>query len=322
MQQTRIEQGAPYYLRFISKYPDVTSLAAAPIDDVLLSWEGLGYYTRARNLHKAAFFIVNHLDGKFPASYEGLLDLPGIGSYSAAAIASFAYGLPYPVVDGNVKRLIARYEGIASPVDTPAIHEEIRRIAAFHLKKESPAAFNQAIMNFGALVCKPRNPSCPLCPLQKKCFAFQHDRVNSLPVKAKTKSNRVRFFHFIVLHYRDSVLFERRDSNDIWKGLYTLPGLESGSSRKPALHLFLNKIKPILGHNPVKLVRSTGLFSQPLSHQTIQARFHHFSITEKPARALRQQKWIKRKTADHLAKPKIILDWLKNDAFAFSGSDK
>jgi len=315
MQQTRIEQGAPYYHKFLALFPDVDSLAAAPIDDVLFAWQGLGYYTRARNLHKAATYIVNHLDGQFPESYEGLLSLPGIGHYSAAAIASFAYGLPYPVVDGNVKRLIARFDGIDDPVDLPATHELIRHRALQYMKDASPAVFNQAIMNFGSLICKPKNPVCTLCPLRLKCYAFQHDLVSALPAKSKMKSNRLRYFHFFVLHYRDKILVERREHQDIWNGLYILPSLELSSTRKPPGKSMNNKIHLEVGHEQFHFDHSSETRSQILSHQTIMARFHHFTLDSKPKRAGQNQRWVTKSALGLLAKPKIIVEWLKQDGF-------
>jgi A/G-specific adenine glycosylase len=322
MQQTRIEQGAPYYHRFISLFPSVESLAATSIDDVLFAWQGLGYYTRARNLHKAATYMVNHLHGKFPVSYDGLLDLPGIGHYSAAAIASFAYGLPYPVVDGNVKRLMSRFVGIREAIDTPATHELIRQHAATNMKGESPAVFNQAIMNFGALVCKPKNPDCPVCPLHQKCFAFQNNQVASLPAKSKMKSIRLRYFHFLVIHYRHSILFERRDQKDIWNGLFILPYLENHSARKPAEKYFAEKLLADVGHQHFQFNHSSQTSTQLLSHQTIHARFHHFAVTVKPKLATINQYWATKATVSTLAKPKIILDWLKEDPFSDLGNTK
>jgi len=319
MQQTRIEQGAPYYHRFISLFPDVESLALASIDDVLFAWQGLGYYTRARNLHKAAIYIVDHLNGSFPESYEDLLALPGIGHYSAAAIASFAYGLPYPVVDGNVKRLLARFDGIQEAIDLPATHELIRQHAAVYMKGESPAVFNQAIMNFGALVCKPKKPACAVCPLHKKCFAYNSNLVATLPAKSKSKTNRSRYFHFLVIHHRHTILFERRDQKDIWIGLFILPYLESNSERKPTLKYFSEKLMAEIGHQNFQFDHSSPTSTQVLSHQTIIARFHHFTILSKPKRASKNQYWATRSTIETLAKPKIMVDWLKQDAFSLPG---
>ena len=198
MQQTRIDQGTDYYLRFIHHFPTVQSLSAASLDEVMRMWQGLGYYTRARNLHKAARYVVGSLNGCIPDTYDGLLALPGIGPYSAAAISSFAFGRRRAVVDGNVKRAIARFAGIHDPVDDASTYDQIRDIATSFMKGVSPGAFNQATMNFGALVCKPKGALCDSCPLSLKCYAFQHNMVESLPVRSKKKMNTLRHFHFIV----------------------------------------------------------------------------------------------------------------------------
>lgn len=316
MQQTRIEQGAPYYLSFIRLFPDVESLAAADIDTVLLAWQGLGYYTRARNLHKAAKFIVEELGGQFPASYEALLKLPGVGHYSAAAIASFAYGLPYPVVDGNVKRLIARFDGIRDPVDSATTHDLIRQRASVYIHQVSPADFNQAIMNFGALVCKPKSPDCPKCPMHKKCVAYQNGWVDQLPVKSKIKISRTRHFHFLVIHYRHTILFEQRIHKDIWNGLYLLPFVETNSSRKPNLRSIAEKIKALVGHDQFQLTISSQGVSQTLSHQVIEGRFHDIVIIRKPKPITDHHYWATKETVRSLAKPKIIVDWLKEGGFS------
>jgi len=316
MQQTRIEQGAPYYKRFITLFPDVESLASADIDTVLLAWQGLGYYTRARNLHKAAKFIVKERGGQFPTSYAELLKLPGVGHYSAAAIASFAYGLPYPVVDGNVKRLIARFDGIRDPVDTPATHDLIRQRASKYIQHVSPADFNQAIMNLGALVCKPKTPDCIKCPLRKKCVAYQNGWVDQLPVKSKLKSSRTRHFHFLVIHYRHTILFEQRIHKDIWNGLFILPSLETNSSRKPGPGSFTEKILSLVGHDQFQFITSSHSVSQTLSHQVIEARFHDIVISRKPKPMAEHHYWATKETVRSLAKPKIIVDWLKEGGFS------
>lgn len=315
MQQTRIEQGTPYYQRFIDAFPDFYALASAGLDEVLRAWQGLGYYTRARNLHKAARYIVNELGGNFPNTYEGLLELPGIGHYSAAAIASFAYGLPHPVVDGNVKRLIARFDGIKKPVDVTTTHNLIRERTAFYLNGESPAVFNQAIMNFGALVCRPKNPDCSHCPLKKNCFAFQHSLVNTIPVKTQAKPQRSRYFHFLVLHHRHTILFEQRDQKDIWHGLFILPYIESRSIRKPTGRLLDQKIFSVAGKIPSRFQFATDVRSQTLSHQIIHARFYHFLLNGKPIAATKNQYWASKASIDNLAKPKIIVEWLMEDGF-------
>ena len=311
MQQTRIEQGAPYYLRFIQRFPDVATLASASLDEVLRYWQGLGYYSRARNLHNAAQYVMDELAGVFPDRYENLLKMPGVGPYSAAAIASFAYGLPYPVVDGNVKRVIARYAGITSSIDDAAVHEEIRKVAQSFMSGADPAAFNQALMNFGALVCKPKGADCLACPLSKKCFAFQHDMVSSLPARSKKKSNRIRYFHFIVLQWRGRVLLIRRNENDIWKGLYTPPVVERDTDRNLSLRAMLPAIERITGHRDATLMESSEPLQQLLSHQTIIGRFHHFKLHTAPQLKHENEAWVNAKTIRDFAKPRMVVEMME-----------
>lgn len=307
MQQTRIEQGAPYYLRFVDRFPSVESLAEASVDEVLRYWQGLGYYSRARNLHKAARFITGELHGVFPRSLDELLKLPGIGPYSAAAISSFAYGLAYPVVDGNVKRVITRFLGITTSIDDVATHEQVRLLAAGLMSNVSPAVFNQAIMNFGAVVCKPKNPECISCSLVKKCFAYQNDMVGSLPVRTKKKSNALRHFHFIVIRWKQKILLQRRETKDIWQGLYTPPVIEKASSRSPHKAQVNSFVAGIIGHGNIAILNSTAAQHQLLSHQTISGRFHHLNLLAAPGKTDAQYVWVSKKTIHDYARPKMIV---------------
>lgn len=312
MQQTRIEQGAPYYLRFIARFPSVQSLAAAPVDDVLHSWQGLGYYTRARNIHKAAQHIVVEYNSAFPDTYDGLLSLPGIGPYSAAAIASFAYGHRYPVVDGNVKRVIARFTGITESIDETVVHEKIKTITGDFMKGVNPGEFNQAIMNFGAIICKPGAALCNVCPLSKKCFAFQHDMVESLPVRSKKKTNKIRHFHFLVIRHKGKILLQRREEKDIWRGLYTPLMIESGSSRKPSLATMRKMISKLFGISSFDVTTSSPTVRQLLSHQTIIGRFHLIELTSKPNNVSDPCIWVTKKTINDYGKPKMVVEMIKS----------
>lgn len=314
MQQTRIEQGASYYLKFINAYPTVNDLANASYDDVMKLWQGLGYYTRARNLHKAAQHIAFELDGLFPSEYNALLSLPGIGPYSAAAISSFAFGHPHAVVDGNVKRVVARYFGIAEPIDSPAVHEEIRQIAQKEMKGSNPADFNQAIMNFGALICKPK-PLCEICPLGPKCYALRHNLTDQLPVRIKKKEAKTRHFHFIVLHYKNKVLLQQRLQKDIWKGLYAPPIIETNSSRLPGPEKVKSLIREMTGHHQFGKISSSDVFTQKLTHQTIMARFHHITLNNVSAKDLDYAVWVSNKTVHDLGKPRIVVQLL-DEVFA------
>ncbi|HJW28037.1 MAG TPA: A/G-specific adenine glycosylase [Saprospiraceae bacterium] len=317
MQQTRIEQGAPYYHRFIAKFPTIESLAAAPLETVLRAWEGLGYYTRARNMHKTAQCIAGEWNGHFPDSYEALLKLPGIGPYSAAAISSFAYGLPHPVVDGNVKRLVSRFYGIKDAVDLPATHELIRMKAAAAMKGTLPAAFNQAIMNFGALVCKPKNPLCHSCPLAENCYAYSHKLTAQIPVRSKKKVNTTRYFQFLILHYRNRIGFREQTDKDIWYGLFLPPRIETASIRKPRQAIFSKSLTQLLGHASWTYLTTTPQFRQILSHQTVLAKFHHITLSENPTKKSAGLKWVSAEKIKSLPKPKLILDWLRQDPDVF-----
>jgi A/G-specific adenine glycosylase len=308
MQQTRIAQGAAYYLNFIRRFPSVRALADAPLDDVIHAWQGLGYYSRARNIHKAATYIVLEQNGVFPDTYDGLLQLPGVGPYSAAAIASFAYALPYPVVDGNVKRVIARFSGITSSIDDAAVHNEIRSVTASYMGTVPPGAFNQAIMNFGALVCKPKKPDCHTCPLSGRCFAYQNNLVQLLPVRTKKKVNTLRHFHFIVLHWRGKFLLERRSTKDIWHGLYAPPVMERNSTRMPAGNLLNSFIAGLVGHTDVMKTHSSTVVQQLLSHQTILGRFHHINLLSSPRKLSGEYVWVTSKTFHVYGKPKMVTE--------------
>jgi A/G-specific adenine glycosylase len=226
LQQTRVEQGWAYYERFIQHYPTVQHLADAPEAAVLKDWEGLGYYSRARNLHATARHIANALGGAFPDTYEGILALKGVGPYTAAAIASFAYNLPYPVLDGNVYRILSRLFGIEMPIDTPAARRIFEQKAADLLDRTQPGLHNQAMMDFGATHCLPVRPLCDTCPFHADCMAVHTGRVSELPVKSKNIVKKERFFLYIVLKQGEQTWIQQRTTQDIWQQLYEFPLIE------------------------------------------------------------------------------------------------
>ncbi len=229
-QQTRIEQGLDYYKRIISKYPDVNALALASEDDFLKIWQGLGYYSRAHNLLKAARKIVVDFESQIPSNVDDLRKLPGIGPYTAAAIASIAYNKPIPVVDGNVKRVISRLFCLSNTIDSKEFTEEILSILNSHILHHSPADFNQSIMEAGALICKPTNPLCFECPMQLVCCAFKTGSPSNFPVKGIAVKRKTVFLHYVLLKPNDdsqSFYLVKRDHNGIWKGLYELPVCQS-----------------------------------------------------------------------------------------------
>ncbi len=265
LQQTRVEQGLPYYQKFIRHYPTVIALANAPEDQVLKDWEGLGYYSRARNLHAAAKYIANHLDGVFPNTYESIRNLKGIGPYTAAAIASFGFGLPYAVLDGNVYRVLARIFGIDIPTNTPQAQKWFSALAQELLDPDNPAGHNQAMMDFGAICCTPSQPQCTLCPFQHHCRARLQDKVAILPVKQKGALRKKRTFHYLILHHSGQVYVRKRSEKDIWKGLWEFPCTET-----PISEVLLS----------AAMAKVSGPFRQLLTHQEITAFFYEMEFPD------------------------------------------
>ncbi|PID68783.1 MAG: A/G-specific adenine glycosylase [Flavobacteriales bacterium] len=275
LQQTRVNQGLPYYLKFINAFPTVYELAKASQDKVLKLWQGLGYYSRARNLHFTAKEIVEKYNGKFPNTYDELLQLKGVGSYTAAAISSISFNKANAVVDGNVFRLLSRVYGIYTPVDTGAGKREFDLLANRLLDKDNPAAFNQSMMDLGAVVCKPKQPDCHKCPLNVNCFAHTNNATIQLPVKSKTKTVKKRYFNYLI-YYADSrqIALHKRTKNDIWRGLYEFPVIESsGKMTKKSLLADKDKLN---GH--FKAIKDFVLLNKEpvihkLTHQHIYASF-------------------------------------------------
>ncbi len=227
LQQTRVNQGLDYYHRFIERFPDVNSLAAATEDEVLKYWQGLGYYSRARNLHKAAHQIINKHKGVFPNTYEEVIQLAGIGDYTAAAICSFAYNLPFAVVDGNVFRVLSRLFGIDTPIDSTAGKKAFKQLAQEILDTVQPGLHNQAMMEFGALQCVPVSPACNACPFADRCIAFSKNQVSLLPVKRQKIQTKERFFNYLFIKAGNHTWLQKRTKNDIWKNLYEFPLIEA-----------------------------------------------------------------------------------------------
>ncbi len=277
LQQTRIDQGIPYYHKFIENFPDVHQLAKASEDEVLKNWQGLGYYTRARNLHSTACYISKELNGKFPRSYDQILRLKGVGPYTAAAIASIAFGHSYPAVDGNVCRLLARYYGISTPLNSEKGKKEFRKLAAEHLPDNNPGLHNQAMMEFGALQCTPQQPDCPNCPLARTCLAFTNQMVGQLPVKIKKGTQRKRYFHYFFIENQNYTWLEKRSGKDIWKNLYQFPLVETEKELSAETILSLNQ--PSFLNGCKSNVRQISTYRKHiLSHQIIYARLIFIEI--------------------------------------------
>ena len=278
LQQTRVAQGLGYYERFISSFPDVKSLANANIEDVLKAWQGLGYYSRARNLHAGAKYVLQQLNGNIPPNYDELLKIKGVGEYTAAAIGSFAFHIPVPVVDGNVNRVIARLFGIHDPVNSSSGIKIIKEIAQKMLDTNDPGTHNQAIMEFGALQCTISNPECSSCPLQIECYALAHNEVSILPYKIKPQKARNRYFNYLVINYDRSVYLVKRSKKDIWQGLYEFPLIETKEEMSESQLIKTESWNEIFLRTKYEILEVSPLYKHQLSHQTINTRFYLMNV--------------------------------------------
>lgn len=232
LQQTRVAQGTPYFLSFMAAFPTVFDLAKADEEQVLKLWQGLGYYSRARNLHKTAQYVASELSGVFPNTYKDLLKLKGVGEYTAAAIASFSYNEPVPVVDGNVFRVLSRYFDVETDIAAASAKKEFAALAFELMPKDNPALFNQAIMEFGALQCVPKSPNCGICVFNSSCAALQKKKVDQLPVNSKKLKVRNRFFNYLVVSDdNENTIIQKRIAKGIWQNLYEFPLIETDAEK-------------------------------------------------------------------------------------------
>ncbi len=301
LQQTRVEQGMPYFLKFKKLFPSVRDLAKASPDEVLKAWQGLGYYARARNLHFTAQYILAHFDGVFPNKYEDIIQLKGIGPYTAAAICSFAYGMPYAVVDGNVYRVLSRFFGIKTPIDSTDGKKEFALLAQQLIDVMRPGDYNQAIMDFGATHCTPSGAGCSDCPLRSRCVAYATNAVNEFPVKVKKIKKRIRYFQFLIIEHAGSVSWQRREGKDIWKGLYQFPMIETKRAHEVPDFFSDNDLhwKYIISAHPLVTLKQT------LTHQEINAVFWKV-VLEDSAYSLLPFDTIDVQNISNFAVPKII----------------
>ena len=280
LQQTRVNQGMDYYLRFTKKWPTVLALAQASEEKVLKMWQGLGYYSRARNLYHCANQVVKQYKGEFPADFEKLKHLKGIGDYTAAAIASIAFNLPYAVVDGNVYRVLARLFDINTPINNNEGQKLFTQLADELLNKNQPGLHNQAMMEFGALHCTPKNPNCLLCPLQAQCLAFAHQTVMLRPVKlAKTKIT-TRYFNYLILRINNSLYLHKRNDNDIWKNLYDFPCIESQTPMSVEEVIASEAFLQLIENKPFTIIKSSPVFTHKLTHRTLLAQFIEIKLEQ------------------------------------------
>jgi A/G-specific adenine glycosylase len=314
LQQTRVEQGRAYYEKFIDQFPTIQDLAKAKDEKVFKLWEGLGYYNRCRNLLHTARQIAKDQKGVFPNTYDSLLSLKGVGPYTAAAIASFAFNLPYAVVDGNVFRVLSRFYGIATPIDTKEGLQIFNELADKNLAEKTPGTYNQAIMDFGATVCKPSTPDCSTCNLSAKCVAFNVNKVNQLPVKLKRITKKKRHFDFFCFNYNGQWMIQQRGEGDVWNGLYQFYIFEFDSipaySENYVADILLHQFALTKKHwSELAATSKPKVYKQLLTHQTIEARFICIQLHKMP-KMLQNALWVKPKQLSKYAFPKIINDFL------------
>lgn len=310
LQQTRVEQGLAYYLNFIKTFPSINDLALAPDQQVFKLWEGLGYYSRCRNLLATARKIAGDLGGVFPSSYEQIRALKGIGPYTAAAIASFAFDLPHAVVDGNVVRVLSRYFGISTPIDTTSGKKLYAELADSLLDKDAPALYNQAIMDLGATVCKPQNPLCSACVQKDDCQAFRHGWTGQLPVKEKSIQKKKRYmYYFFIETPDDKVYIRQRKEKDIWADLYELVLWETDKPQYGEEIVGSSFFGDLFGNIPLTVRHISNIYRQELTHQSIQGQF----ISVKLKKALGPVKdyiIVDKGNLSGFAFPKFINAWL------------
>lgn len=309
LQQTRVAQGTPYYSKFVDTYPTVEHLALAGEEEVLRLWQGLGYYSRARNLHSCAKTIWFDYGGKFPDTYEKLLLLKGVGTYTASAISSFAFDEAKAVVDGNVFRVLARYFGIDTDIGSPKAKKEFESLANQLIPYDNPGEYNQAIMDFGSRQCVPQNPTCGQCPLHISCFAFEHNLVKNLPVKLNKVKIKERHIHYYVIKCRDKWVWKKRGSGDIWEGLFDFPQVEKNTAEEVSEF----KITAIESQQMQTIPKN---YRHILSHQRLNAVFSEIEIPsiklEKLAEWCDKEGFllVEEDQIEYLAKPKLIVNFL------------
>lgn len=311
LQQTRAAQAVSYYNNFIKTFPSIESLAAASGEAVFKVWEGLGYYTRCKNIIFTARYIVNNLNRKFPDTYNGIIALKGIGPYTAAAISSFAFGLPHAVLDGNVFRVLSRYFGEMLPIDSAQGKKHFATLANELLYKTDSSAYNQAIMDFGATVCKPQIPKCNNCIFKKHCIAYKEGLVNKLPVKEKRLIKKSRQFTYFVFNINNKILVNKRTEKDIWQNLYEFYLVETEKEYDDLNTEIEELLRQQLCVDRFAINNISPVFRQQLTHQTIYGRFINVTLPKIPD-ALSHFQAVKKEDLMLLAFPKFIHQYLQN----------
>lgn len=305
MQQTRIDQGTDYYLRFIDRFETVGDLANASEEEILKMWQGLGYYSRARNLHQAAKHIAHNLNGQFPSAYNIIMQLKGIGPYTAAAIASICFNEPRAAIDGNVYRVLGRCFAIEEPTDTGKGKKIYEQLANQLIDIAKPGDFNQAIMDLGALICTPQKPLCEQCPIQAQCIAFHTGTVQEFPIKKGKVKQKNRYFSYLIIRHEDHIYMRKRTEKDIWQGLCDFPLVETQSAI--TIEELVESPLLILQNSMLSIQNITQhkSYIHKLSHQTIHATFYEFEV-KKPLQPQNDFKIINKKHIFEVAIPRLI----------------
>ncbi|MBL7899396.1 MAG: A/G-specific adenine glycosylase [Crocinitomicaceae bacterium] len=302
LQQTRVEQGMPYYLRFVEKFPRIKDLANAPEDEVLNLWQGLGYYSRARNLHAAAKTVLQKHKGVFPSTYREIIELKGVGEYTAAAVASIAFDLPHAVVDGNVYRVLSRVFKISTPIDSSAGKKEFQLVADELVDPKNPGIHNQALMEIGSLICTPSKPDCENCPLNHLCMSFADKTYLNFPVKQGKTKVRKRNFHYLIITDGKKVILKKRTEKDIWIGLYDFRLMESDETEKQ-IEKRIRKLDPVSVKRELQLTHI-------LSHQKIEATFWYVSV--KKIVLENRERSVNIKDLDQYPMPRLLIRYLES----------
>lgn len=314
LQQTRVNQGLSYYQRFISRFPDIQSLANASEELVLKTWEGLGYYSRARNMHATARLLVENHNGRFPENIKELEKLKGIGKYSAAAIASIAFNIPAAVVDGNVLRFVSRYLGISEPIDSAMTVNSISDHVNGLISADSPGLFNQAMMEFGALQCVPAKPDCKLCPFANDCIAYKNEKVGVIPLKSKKTGVKSRFFNYLVVqHYFNDlhcIVLKQRNHGDIWKHLYDFPLVETNKLLSIDQLCNHDEFKALFAGSDPVIEAYPGSYRHLLTHRIIHARFFKITVRKKNTLHL-PDSYISTDNPNHFPMPVLIKKFIE-----------
>jgi A/G-specific adenine glycosylase len=311
LQQTRVNQGLDYYLKFVKRFPNVTILANSDLDEVLKYWQGLGYYSRARNLHIAAKQIVESYNGRFPDKYDSILNLKGVGKYTANAIASIAFGIPVPVVDGNVFRVISRYTGNKTPIDSKNAYTLYYNIAEKMMGNANPSSFNQAMMELGALVCSTKSPKCDECPLNYNCIAKQKKTTNLFPIKTKIIKIKDRYFYYLVISINNNLVMHKRTEKDIWHSMYDFPLIETSEKKNIDEIISSKSFEAFTNTKNIVIKDIIGPVKHQLTHQTIYTTFIRIIVDKKSKKIPTSYLLVDMKKIIKMAVPRVIEKYLE-----------